>query len=76
LNVDISLKSPILSVSGALASAPLSSSCTLLSSLKASASLLCYITAQGWEDYIVSEGAIFVVDKKDAYKVRVMKRHY
>lgn len=66
LNIDISLKSPILSASGALASSP----------LKASASLLCYITAQGWEDFIISEGAIFVVDKKDAYKVRVMKRHY
>ena len=65
LNVDISLKSPILSVSGALASAP----------IKASASLLCYITAQTWEEFLVAEG-VLNTEEDGAYKVKVIKRHY
>lgn len=64
LNVKVSLRSPILSASADLPFA-----------LSASASLVCYITAQSWEEFLVSEG-VLDVHEDGAYKVKIIKRHY
>lgn len=76
LNVNSSLSSLVPNVTARALISPLSVSCEKKTHLIANASLLCYISAPTWEEFLLSNGVNLNVEDDGEYLVKVIKRHY